>query len=64
MLGFINEWSSLKIIYTMTFVTCIMIVHVCIRKKQTQVAFQIMQLIFVDIKFMFHEIKDYVIRFN
>lgn len=36
----------------------------CIRKKQTQVAFQIMQLIFVDIKFMFHEIKDYVIRFN
>lgn len=36
----------------------------CIRKKQTQVAFQIMQLIFVDIKFMFHEIKDYVIRFK
>lgn len=30
----------------------------CIRKKQTQVAFQIMQSIFVDIKFMFHEIKD------
>lgn len=27
-------------------------------KKQTQVSFQIMQLIFVDIKFMFHEIKD------
>lgn len=35
-----------------------------IRKKQTQVAFQIMQLIFVDIKFMFHEIKDEVIRFK
>lgn len=29
-----------------------------IRKKQTHVAFQIMQLSFVDIKFMFHEIKD------